>query len=110
MQQRSQQPVVSVEPLIVELAKDISRKVKNFLCHSNTMPNCELDRRTILCLHAPGFQRQVFKHVKFLSERSNELKEKKKNQRSVLVAESAYNSQNTQFGLVMSFFRYSVVA
>ena len=78
MQQRSQQPVVSVEPLIVELAKDISRKVKNFLCHSNTMPNCELDRRMILCLHAPGFQRQVFKHVKFLSERSNELKEKRR--------------------------------
>ena len=26
-----------------------------------TRPNCALDRRTILCLYVPGFQRQVFK-------------------------------------------------
>ena len=28
-----------------------------------TMPNCALDRRTILCLCVPGFQNQTFKHV-----------------------------------------------
>ena len=26
-------------------------------------PNCALGRRTILCLYAPGFQRQVLEHV-----------------------------------------------
>ena len=66
-------------------------------------PNCALDRSTILCLYVPGFQRQVFKHVEILSERSNESKKQKKNKRSVLVAESAYNAQNAQFGLVMTF-------
>ena len=66
-----------------------------------TRPNCALDRSTILCLYVPGFQRQVFKHVKILSERSKESKEQKKNKGSVLVAESAYNAQNAQFGLVM---------
>ena len=45
---------------------------------------------------------QVFKHVKTLSERSKESKEQKKNKASVLVAESAYNAQNAQFGLVMT--------
>ena len=64
-------------------------------------PNCALDRITILCLYVPGFQIQVFKHVKMLSERSKESKEQKKNKGSVLVAESAYNAQNAQFGLVM---------
>ena len=66
-----------------------------------TRPNFALDRRTILCLYVPGFQRQVFKHVKILSERSKEKKEQKKNKGSVLVAESACNAQNAQFGLVM---------
>ena len=51
-------------------------------------------------MYVPGFQRQVFKHVKILSEQSKENKEKK-NKGSVLVAESAYNAQNAQFGLVM---------
>ena len=32
-----------------------------------TMPNCALDRRTILCLHVSGIQRQVFNSVKTLS-------------------------------------------
>ena len=54
-------------------------------------PNCALDRRTILCMHVPGFQRQVFKNVKILSERSNEMKEQKKNKGSVFFADSAYN-------------------
>ena len=36
-----------------------------------------------------------------MSERSKESKEQKKNKKKVLVAESAYNAQNTQFGLVM---------
>ena len=66
-------------------------------------PNCALHRSSILCLYVPGFQRQVFKHVKILSERSKESKEQKKNKGSVLVAESAYNAQNAQFGLVMTF-------
>ena len=66
-----------------------------------TRPNCALDRSTFLCLYVPGFQRQVFNHVKILSERSKESKEQKKNKGSVLVAESAYNAQNAQFGLVM---------
>ena len=34
-----------------------------------TRPNCALERSTILCLYVSGFQRQVFKHVKILSER-----------------------------------------
>ena len=64
-------------------------------------PNCALDRRLILCLYVPGFQRQIFKHVKVLSERSKKKIEQKKNKGSILDAECAYNSQNTQFGLVM---------
>ena len=28
-----------------------------------TRSNCELDRRAILCLYVPGFQRQIFKQV-----------------------------------------------
>ena len=67
-----------------------------------TRPICALDRRTILCLYVPGFHGQVFKHVKILSERSKKMKEQKKNKWSVLVAESAYNIQNAQFGLVMN--------
>ena len=52
-------------------------------------------------LYVPGFQRQAFEEVKSLSERSKRLKEQKKKKRSVLVAESAYDPQNAQFGLVM---------
>ena len=54
-----------------------------------------------MCLYVPGFQRQIFKQVKILSEQSKESKEQKKNKGSVLVADSAYNAQNAQFGLVM---------
>ena len=54
-----------------------------------TRPNCAVDRSTILGLYVPGFQRQVFKHVKILLERSKRRKEQKKNKGSVLVAESA---------------------
>ena len=28
-----------------------------------TMPNCALDRRIILCLYVPGFQKLIFKYV-----------------------------------------------
>ena len=42
-----------------------------------TRRNCALDRRTILWLCVPGFQRQVFKHVKTLSERSMKMKEQR---------------------------------
>ena len=62
-------------------------------------------RRTILFLYVPGFQRQVFTHVKILSERSKEIKEQKKNKGSVLVVEFPYNCQNALFGLVMLFTR-----
>ena len=65
-----------------------------------TRPNCALDRRTILCLYVPEFEKQVFKNVKILSELSKELNEQKKNKRIVPVAESAYNSQNAQFSFV----------
>ena len=80
------------------------------VCNSIRRPNCALDRSTILCLNVPGFQRQVFKHVKILSERSKESKEQKKNKGSVLVAESAYNAQNAQFGLVMRLLNYSHIS
>ena len=73
-----------------------------------TRPNCALDRRTVLCLYVPGFHRQVFKHGKILSERSKKMKEQKKNKGSVLVAESAYNAPNAQFGLVMNFSRKKI--
>ena len=43
------------------------------------------------------FQKQVFKHVKVLSEPSKKIKEQKKNKGSVLVAESADNAQNAHF-------------
>ena len=71
-----------------------------FYNSSITRPNCALDRCTILCLYVPGFQRQVFKHVEILSERLKRMKEQRER---VLVAESAHNSQNSLFGLVMSF-------
>ena len=50
-----------------------------------------LDRRTILCMYAPGVQRQVFKHVQFCKNNGKERK-KKKNKECVLVVESDYNS------------------
>ena len=56
-----------------------------------------------MSLYTPGFQRQVFKPSKTLSKQSKEMKKQKKNKGSVLVAESAYNSQNAQFGLVMKY-------
>ena len=49
----------------------------------------------------PEIQRQVFKHVEIMLERSKTI-EKNRSESSFLVAESAYNSQNTQFGLVMN--------
>ena len=71
---------------------------KHFLGGANrssiTRPNCALDRRSNLCLYVPGFQRQVFTHVENLSERSKEMKERKKNKGSVLVSESAHSLQN----------------
>ena len=44
--------------------------------------------------------------MKLSSERLQESKEQKKNKGSVLVAESAYNAQNAQFGLVMKVTEY----
>ena len=48
--------------------------------------NCELNRRITLCLNVPGLQRQVFKLVKVLSERSKEMREQKKYKGNVLDA------------------------
>ena len=70
-----------------------------------TRLNCAQDRRTILCLYVPGFHRQVFKHVKILWEQSKRMKEHKKKKGIVLDAESAYNAQNAQFGLVTFEFK-----
>ena len=64
-----------------------------------TMSNCALDRRTSLYLYVPGFPRGL-QTCYVLSERSKKL-QLKKNQGSVLVAESAHISQKAQFGLVM---------
>ena len=50
-----------------------SKKLSGIL----TRPNCALYWRTILCLYVPGFQRQVFKHVKTLPERSKKMKEQR---------------------------------
>ena len=75
-----------------------------------TRPNCALNRSTILCLYVPGFQRQVFKHVKILLERSQESEEQKKNKGSVFVAESAYNAQSLQFGLVIFRRKFDALA
>ena len=41
-------------------------------------PNCALDKHTLLCLYVPGFQRQVSKHVEILSERSKEMKNRRR--------------------------------
>ena len=44
--------------------------LKNEKNRTITRQNFALDRRTILCLYDPEFQRQVLKHVKILSEQS----------------------------------------
>ena len=75
-----------------------------FFFISITRLNCALDRSTILCLYVSGFQRQVYKHVKILSERSKESKEQKKNKGSIFVAKSAYSAQNAHFGSVIRYF------
>ena len=59
------------------------------------------DRRTIWCLYFSGIQRKIYKYNKKISEREKKMRGRKKNKRSVLVAESSKNSQNTQFGLVI---------
>ena len=48
-----------------------------------TRQSCALDRRTNLSLNVPEFHRQVFKHVKILSQKqqSQKMKEQKKEQR-----------------------------
>ena len=43
-----------------------------------TRAKCALDRRTNLRLFVTGFQRQNFKHVNFLSERSKKMKDKRR--------------------------------
>ena len=51
---------------------------KTFFKQNMMRQNCALDRSTILYVYVPGFQRQIFEHFKFLSERSKGLKEQKK--------------------------------
>ena len=87
--------------MVIKLDAKPTLFLYRFLISIITRPNCALDKPTLLCLYVPGFQRQVFKHVKILSERSKESKEQKKNKGSVLVAESTYNTQNAQFGLLL---------
>ena len=70
-----------------------------------TWPNCALDGRIILFLYIPGFQRQVFKHIKILSERSKKIKEQKTNKGSVLVEESTITFKKAQFGFLMICFQ-----
>ena len=86
---------------VLEKYKNIFFKLVYFFSPIITRPSCALDRRTILCLYVPGFQIQAFKHDKSLLECSKRIKEQKKNEGSVLVEESAYNSQIAQLGLVM---------
>ena len=74
---------------------NFSSKKLRFFCRAAlqnlhiSQKHLEHDRRKILFLYVPRFQRQVLKHVKILSERSKETKEQKKNKGSVLVAESS---------------------
>ena len=78
-----------------------------------TRSNCALDRRIILWHYVTGFQRQIFKYVKVLSKRSRKWKYQKKNKGGVIVAESAYISQNAVwprsdnfFDLIQNFIKY----
>ena len=66
-------------------------------------PKCALDRNTILCPYAPGFQRQFFKQFKNFVGTIKGSERTKEDPKSVVVAELAKNSQNAQFGLVMTF-------
>ena len=77
-------------------------KKKTMFVPAFTGENFAMDRRTFLCLYFPGFPGQVFKPGKILSEQLKKLKEQKKNKGSFPVAESAYNAQKAQFGLVMA--------
>ena len=63
-----------------------------FLKTINTMPNRALDRSKILCLSVPEFQRQVFKNVKTLSERSKEVKKKRRTKGASFLQNPAYNA------------------
>ena len=54
-----------------------------------TRSKCALDRRTMLCLHVPGFQKQVVKHVENFSEQPKKKEEQRNNKGSVLLAEIA---------------------
>ena len=63
-------------------------------------PNSALDRRTFLnCLFLDSTEKSL-NMMKFVSERSEEIEEQKKNKGGVLVAESSYISQKAQFDLV----------
>ena len=90
----------------------ISNKCYNYnFCNKNFKKKkqsklCEAELGTILSLWVSGIHRQVLKHIKVLSERLKKTKEKKKIKESVLVAESAYNLQKTQFGLAIKAFGF----
>ena len=76
--------------------------------------NCTLRGQTVywigaqFCLYFPGFQKQVFTHVKILSERSSEMKEQKKNKGGVFVAESLFLHfpKSTVWPLNVNFFLF----
>ena len=70
-----------------------------------TRPNCALDRRTILCLHVPGFQRQIYKHPGMTKNTSHTISIYGK----MLVIHFSCNSirtENCMKGLWLVFFSY----
>ena len=90
--------------VIIQYKWKLSKELFSQGCQKNsniTRLNYALERRTILCMYATEFHREFFKHGKVLSKRLNNMKDEKKNKGSVLVVESAYNSQNAHFGIVM---------
>ena len=72
---------------IFHKAKTIQSQFSYYYYLYITGPNCALHRRTILRLYSPGFQRKIFQRAKLLSERSEKVKEQKKNKGSVFFAE-----------------------
>ena len=62
-----------------------------------TRPNCALDRRTICVSVFLDCRDKSLNELKFCRNDQRKVK----NKGSVLVAESAYNAQNAQFGLIM---------
>ena len=65
--------------------KDVTTVLIDIFSTVITRPTSALDRRMILWLDVPGFQRQAFKQVEIFSERSKKLEEQITNKGSVFV-------------------------